>query len=79
MNIFREGDTIRKKVVNMEKNCHRLLDAADLFDAAYEECKKLYDDGKREKDIVQPYIVDDIVIDIYPGQVVIYYHDNTPA
>jgi len=77
---------IHKKVINLEKNCVRLLDASDLFDAVCEECKKLHDDGVREKMIGQngelyrqPYIIDDVIVDIYSGQVVIYYHDNEPS
>lgn len=74
---------IHKKVINLDRNCHRLLDAASLLNAAREEFKKIYSDGVSEKNIgwpfVQPYIVDDVVVDIHAGQVVVYYHDNTPS
>jgi len=66
---------IYKLVVALGRNVCRLQDSSELCLLVREELEKLYEENRRN-DGKQPFIVDDIIFDVYSGVVAIYYHDN---
>jgi len=66
---------LHKKIISRNMNSERLTDLIELLDIAQQECNALQSAGV-EKNCIEPYLVDDVSVDVYNGDITIYYHNN---
>jgi hypothetical protein len=56
-------------------NCQRSYDLVDLLEKTISKLKEMQEEYKRS-DGMQPYLIDDVVVDLYNGMVAVYYNLN---
>ena len=75
MDYEQKPDT-KRIIIGDGTNCERPSKAMSLLNEASKVISKIYDEKLPTADSLQPFLVRDIIIDVYNGYVTIYLEDE---